>query len=206
MLTVFHIVFMREHNNIADGLSRINPRWDDEKVFQEAKKILTGIYQHIVYNEFLPVLMGTSPAYYEGLLSGSGHRNVYKSNVDPGTWNEFGVAAFRFGHTLAGRFVNAMDLNLRAIKADGGDLMRHDFFNNSKIVDRGFGPSGIGQWMAYTPLRRFDRFISDELRNHLFEDPSKTNANGGRSDGFDLAAFNIHRGRDHGKMYHKLNY
>jgi hypothetical protein len=46
-------MFMREHNNIVEELRTIG--WNGEELFQEARKILTGIYQHIIYSEFLPV-------------------------------------------------------------------------------------------------------------------------------------------------------
>lgn len=57
-LGLWHSIFIRFHNNIADQLSLLNPHWNDEKCFQETRRILTAVYQNIVYNEWLPYYIG----------------------------------------------------------------------------------------------------------------------------------------------------
>lgn len=42
------------------------------------------------------------------------------------------------------------------------------------------------------PMEQMDPFITNEIRNHLFEDKRKSFS------GLDLIALNNHRGRDHG--------
>lgn len=57
-LTILHIIMLREHNRVADYLQAINPHWNDETVFQEARRIVIAQHQHISYYEWLPIFLG----------------------------------------------------------------------------------------------------------------------------------------------------
>lgn len=57
-LTSMHLIWARHHNYIANSLKEINPHWDDERLFQESRKILSAQLQHITYNELIPVVLG----------------------------------------------------------------------------------------------------------------------------------------------------
>lgn len=56
-LTSLHVVFLRLHNKIATELAAVNSHWDDEKLFQESRKIIGAIIQHITYQEYLPLVI-----------------------------------------------------------------------------------------------------------------------------------------------------
>ncbi|KAI8437927.1 hypothetical protein MSG28_010605 [Choristoneura fumiferana] len=54
-LTTMHLLWARQHNRLARGLAALNPRWEDQTLYQEARKIVGAQMQHITYNEFLPL-------------------------------------------------------------------------------------------------------------------------------------------------------
>jgi peroxidase len=60
---MIHNVLLREHNGIADILQKLNPEWSDEIVYQESRSIVAAEIQHITYNEWLPLILGSVEFY-----------------------------------------------------------------------------------------------------------------------------------------------
>ena len=101
-----HTLFHREHNRVARKLNLINPLWNDERVYQETRRIVVAEWQHIVYNEWLPIMLGQKFMKKYGLLPlTQGFSNSFMDNFDPRITNAFATAAFRVGHTLIPRYI-----------------------------------------------------------------------------------------------------
>lgn len=44
-LATMHTLFVREHNRLATNLRRLNPHWNGERLYQEARKIVGAMVQ-----------------------------------------------------------------------------------------------------------------------------------------------------------------
>ena len=95
-LIVLHTLFMREHNRVATRLASLNPRWSDDTIYQEARKVTVAEYQHIIIKEWLPIIIGRTFMKSYGLFPReSGFSTDYSDSFDPRINNEFAAAAFR---------------------------------------------------------------------------------------------------------------
>lgn len=177
LLASFHTLFVREHNRVCEELAQKHPDWTDEQLYQHARKIVGGILQSIVFNEWLPAVKIQLPAY-----------TGYKPDVDASLMNEFTAAAFRLGHT----FLNG---TLRRIRTNGelhpeGHVALRDAFFNVEMLEQSGGLDIFLQGMGTQVAQVFDAKIVDDVRNFLFGPPG--------AGGLDLAAININRGRERG--------
>jgi len=189
-LTALHTVLLREHNRLADQLVAINPHWDDERTFQEARRIVMAINQHITYSEFLPRVLGAEYVNFFGLSTQkNGHSKVYNERCRPDIYNSFATAAFRFGHSL----IKPMFRLVSSSRQNGSDEIRlRDHFNNPDVLFSTHFIDHLALGLLTTPMENFDAGISEELTNHLFEEIGRPYS------GMDLVSLNIRRGRDHG--------
>ncbi|XP_074027515.1 uncharacterized protein [Leptinotarsa decemlineata] len=188
-LTAVHTVWIRFHNKVATVLSRNNPHWSDEKIFQETRKIVQALIQHITYHEFLPILLGPEVVrLFELDLVRKGYYDGYDGRINPGIANSFSAAAYRFGHSMVQNSFIRTDHNHKPIF---NNVSLHEEMDNFENIWSFGSIDRLLLGFCNQPSQRRDEFICDELTNHLFQ-PFNLPF------GMDLTAINIQRGRDHG--------
>lgn len=199
-LTVLHTVYVREHNRIAKFFSQMNMDWDDDKIYHETRHIVAAGVQHVMVNEFLPLLLGhsflsgykmksPSPSSSSSSSSSSshhdGHFDGYHKSVTTSTGTGFAAAAFRYGHSMVEGVIKQFDsVSGHFIK---GQLLRFLFKRPFLLYEPGVIDQLI-MGMVLTPTEQTDPFVSEELSGHLFQPPKA-------KFGHDLPAINIQRGK-----------
>ncbi len=183
-LTAMHTLFVREHNYWAKLFRRDFPSMNGEEVYQFARAVVGAEMQAITYNEFLPILLGPNALEpYTG----------YNANVNSGIANVFSTAAYRFGHSMLSSVLLRLEANGNPIP-EGNLQLADAFFHPNEIIDNG-GIEPLLRGLASQVAQDIDGLIIDDVRNFLFGPPG--------AGGFDLAALNIQRGRDHGLPSYK---
>ncbi|MDB5334067.1 MAG: heme peroxidase [Phycisphaerales bacterium] len=194
-LTALQTLFLRNHNRIAQTLQKAHPKWTDEQLYQEARKLNIAQYQSNVYNGWIPAVLGGNalPAY-----------SGYKPGVNATISNEFATVAFRFGHSLLSSNIERatnQGTDIADVNPDGSAIpLSLDFFdpnilNPKGVLDplTGHTSSDIGAILkgdADGVSQATDLLAINDVRNLLF-------GNGGLG-GEDLMARDVQRDRDNG--------
>ncbi len=166
-------VWVLEHNRLCDELSKQFPKWDDNRLFHEARKRVIALLQHVTYSEYIPLLIGGPLAAYQG----------YSTSVDASPSAEFSVAAYRYGHS-------GINSAYWTIQEDGRPhprgliLLRDAYFAPSYLESCTI--ADIIRGLIYQPESAIDLTMVDDAR--LFLEGIR----------LDLAAIDIARGRDFG--------
>jgi hypothetical protein len=196
-LTALQTLFVRNHNRIGAELQQEHPTWTDEQLYQEARKINIAQYQEMIYNQYLPDVLGPGamPAYAG-----------YQPKVDAAIATEFSTVAFRFGHSLlSGGIERQGNDGLDVLPNDPAGAavsLATDFFDPNVLNPAGVTDPVTGH--ISTDINAFlkgdadgvsqadDLMAINDVRNLLF-------ANGGLQDnGQDLIARDVERARDDG--------
>ena len=177
VLTSVHTLFVREHNRLAAEIISANPSWSDEQVFQRARQLNVAQMQNITFNEYLPTLLGSELANYEG----------YDSTINPGIERVFSTAAFRLGHTQLSSTIERLSIDG---ESEGHLTLSDVFFPDTSLL-QGSGIDNILRGVASSLSQAVDNAVIEDVRSLLFGEGPNAPAR-------DLVALNIERGRLNG--------
>ncbi|KAJ0019170.1 hypothetical protein NQD34_006739 [Periophthalmus magnuspinnatus] len=185
-LTSLHTLLLREHNRLARRLSQLNPHWNGEKLYHEARKILGAVSQVLTYRDYLPHIVGP-----DVMASHLSTYPGYNSQVDPSIANIFATAAYRFAHHMIKPSISRYNETYEEHPDYPSILLHKAFFCPWRLTHEG-GIDPILRGMMGTPakLNTPRRMMPDELREKLFKFTSAL--------ALDLGSLNMQRGRDHG--------
>ncbi|CAC5420741.1 PXDN [Mytilus coruscus] len=185
-----HLLFVREHNRIVDELKNVQPSWTEDQLYNEARKIIGAIIQHITYNEYFAKLFSDLFGdeiidKYDLRLLSEGYSKDYNKDINPGTRVGVATAALRFGHTQIPHEMAYLSNDYNTTSSD--TEMQFTLKNPHLLVNKaGSKILDLVRYMTTTPTRAADREFEGAIRNHLFNGL------------LDLTSLNIQRGRDHG--------
>lgn len=188
-LLAMHTIWVGEHNRIAIEVGQLNPHWSDEKIYQETRRIVGAMIQHITYREYLPLVLGKEVCrLFELDLKPRGFFEKYDEKANPGIANGFSAAAYRFGHSLIQGSFMRCDKNHNFIDNSEFDFENHflnfnlffhqlDVTLHEELSKGDIGGAGslhrLIRGMAHQRAMKRDEFITPELTNHLFQSGCK---------------------------------
>lgn len=175
-LTAVTGLWISEHNSQVAMLRDQHPGWSGDRLYNEARKITIAEYQHIVYSEFLPCLLGPDAI---------GKYTGYKSDVNAQVTQEFSTAAFRVGHSQVSDHQEGIDERGNTVF---GPEQLSDAFFNTPAQTAANGRDALLCNLGADVSQRTDVFAGDGLRNLLAAPPQFV----------DLIAIDIQRERDLG--------
>ncbi|XP_057663245.1 peroxidase-like [Diorhabda carinulata] len=178
-LSIMYTIWVREHNRIAEALSKINPDWDDELLFQEARRIVIAEMQHITYQEWLKNLLD------EKYIHSIEKNPEYSEDINPSVSNEFATSAIRFLQAMFSGNISVVNRERVLLSI----LKLSDHFNKPGVITQENMFDYILRGMATGLAHKVGVNHAKDYINEFLTDENY---------GYDLLSIDIQRGRDHG--------
>jgi len=172
------ILWRREHNRLARLLGPANPSWDDETIFQEARRRVIAYMQHFYETEYVPMLLG---------LPNLDAYGGYDDTIDVAVDAMFNEVTLRYGHTQVNNVT--WRLNNDGTHATGGDILLRDVFFDPTILYTG-GCSPIYYGLQAKQHNSPEANIVEDLKEYVFAKKGFL--------GIDLLSTNMRRAREMG--------
>jgi len=198
-LLQFQVLFFREHNARADRLAAEHPEWDDQTLFEEARRRTIAVWQHLLLDEWVPTVFGPD------MVERIGPYRGFDPDVDPTTSVVFATLALRYGHSAlhpyAPRHPDGTVSTMQGIQSvpEDGSLPNVGQVNNGispmgHYAIAGGTPEHILRGMMATQANTVGIVYSEAIHDIAFV-----------SGGTDLLTLDLARGRDNGlPPYHVI--
>lgn len=178
-LTAVTTLFMRNHNRLVKMFQKEHPEWTSDELYNMARQVNISMYQHIIYNEYLPLLIGNViPADIP-----------YDPNVNAQLTQEFSVAAYRI-HTIISNCIAGIDNNGNTTF----NVPTSETFSFTATKDYALGVNHVIRHVFYDVAQHFDPYLVTSLRDNLNVALPDTSV----IDLIDLGAIDQQRSRDLG--------
>ncbi|XP_049295123.1 peroxidase-like [Anopheles funestus] len=183
MSATVHLLFLREHNRLANQLKLLNPSWSDEILFQEARRINIAQYQYIVYYEYLPRVLGQENMIKNRLIfEGTNFASDFNAFQNPSSTGEFGGVLVPFMQSQLPGSINFY------VNDSVQSSQLSSWAGNLASLESSFASFFTGLTTQSTNL--MDSSFSIEWKNFMYR--------GNAALGQDFLALDIQRMRDYG--------
>jgi hypothetical protein len=186
VLESLHTIWVREHNRKCEDLKNKHPDWDDENLYQEARKYVIALHQQVAVYEWLKILIGETV--FDEII---GKYQGYNKNLDPSLSHSFVLSAIRVPHDQV-NFPLILPINDKCdITPLPGVTPGYEWQERANCLREFTDMYSIDQFIkgAYLQFAQsFDGVITDNMRS-IYSKADTPFAN------FDVEAGNIHRGR-----------
>lgn len=198
-VAMLHTLFLREHNRVCDEIMNRNLLWKlfpsifDELIYQKARSITISKYQKVVYEQFLPALLGQNK--YDQLGPYTGY-NIF---TDPTITTAFASSAFRYGHYLMKDFQSLDECSVVYKYGKPSDDKDHRPINAGGTNPIPDALTHVGRVIEYGSYENLIRGLISEVHMamNFTMHPVFRNLDNVRG-GFDLTSIDIMRSRFNG--------
>ncbi|XP_055315121.1 peroxidase isoform X2 [Sitodiplosis mosellana] len=200
-VTTLYTLFLRSHNRIAKQLKKEHPTWNDAELFAYAKRINVGIYQQIVYGEWLNIVLGLNEA-------AAINRNTTACNLDGKVSNEFATAGIRFYYSMmpgdlkttkdVSYFIRQNNIIIRPMTEENILKLKDEYYKPRDLAEDEELENIIDAIVKQKAMAMDTGYVADVAKHYYrFQNSEQKDV------GTDVLALDILRGRDHGLHTYK---
>lgn len=185
-LTILHTLMLRAHNKIADGLEANHPKWNDETLYQETRRILVAFYLHMTFNEFLSYILPENLIRKHHLRPIKSVYHTHNPAIPNACLLSFTNPTFRIFHSSIQGVLNLYNYKLKPTISIGFT----DHMNSPQILEESNRFDELLLGLIIQPMQKIDEYYTADISKKLFAL--------GRQYGDDLNSLDIQRARDFG--------